>query len=44
MLKLNKVDLFYGAFKALNEVSIHANQGDLLSCWVPMVLVKVLYS
>ncbi len=30
MLKLNKVDLFYGAFKALNEVSIHANQGELI--------------
>ena len=30
MLKLDKVDLYYGAFKALNEVSIQANQGELI--------------
>lgn len=30
MLKLDKVSLHYGPFKAVNEVSLHADQGELI--------------
>ena len=30
MLKLDKLSLYYGAFKALNDISLHADQGELI--------------